>query len=195
LDKNDYDFIKEDIDLMIEESIAGTERVKDIVLNLKSFARVDEAEKKDADIIESLESTLKIIWNELKYKADVVKNYSEIPIISCNPGQLNQVFMNIILNAAQAIEERGIITIETEHEDSYITVSISDNGQGIPEENLSKLFDPFFTTKPVGKGTGLGLSISYGIIEKHKGTIEVESEVGIGTKFIIKLPINGDSDD
>jgi signal transduction histidine kinase len=188
LEEIDYKFIIEDVYTLLSESITGTKRVNDIVQNLKSFANLDEAEIKDADINECLETTLGIVWNELKYKAEVVKNYSEIPIISCYPGQLNQVFLNIVLNAVQAIEEKGIITIKTEHEDSYITISISDNGMGIPRENLSRLFDPFFTTKPVGKGTGLGLSISYGIIEKHNGNIEVESEVGKGTKFIIKLP-------
>jgi len=192
--EEDLNYILSDLDSLIKESSDGVQRVKEIVQNLKSFARVDESESKEADINEGIEATLKVVWNELKYKTTVIKNLRPLPHIHCNPGQLNQVFMNLLVNAAQAIPERGEIRIDTEATEDKIVIRISDTGSGIPEENMSKLFDPFFTTKPVGKGTGLGLSISYGIIQKHKGTIEVASRLGEGTTFTIQLPIvNGDS--
>ncbi len=183
------DFILNDLDKLIKESHDGTLRIKNIVQSLKSFARVDESQMKESDLNEGIESTLRIVWNELKYKCEVIKDLKPIPHIMCNPAQINQVFMNILVNASHAIEEKGKIFIKSECEGEYVIVSISDTGCGIPKESLSKIFDPFFTTKPVGVGTGLGLSISYGIIAKHNGTIDVISDVGKGTTFIIKLPI------
>jgi len=187
----DIDFILDDFLKLVQESREGAERVKEIVQELKDFSHVDQAEIKYADINKGLESTLNIVWNELKYKAKVIKEYGELPEIKCYPRQLNQVFMNILVNASQAIEDKGEIRIKTFHKDGYIYVQISDTGVGIPPENLSKIFDPFFTTKEVGKGTGLGLTMAYNIVKKHGGTIEVESEVGKGTTFTIKLPVNG----
>ncbi len=189
IQSDDLSFILEDIDSLLEESSQGTQRVKEIVQNLKSFARVDEAELKEADINEGIEATLKVVWNELKYKTQVHKKLNPLPLIRCYPGQLNQVFMNLLVNAAQAIPQKGEITVETEATDTEIIIRVSDTGEGIQKEVLSKLFDPFFTTKAAGKGTGLGLSISYGIIKKHKGRIDVESEVGKGTTFTIGLPL------
>lgn len=183
------DFIFEDSDNLIDESLDGMKRVVDIVAGLKSFSRVDQAETKYACINHCLESTLKVVWNELKYKCQIETDFSEIPEIKCNPGKLNQVFMNLIVNAGQSIENKGKISIKTFLENSEILVKIKDTGQGIPQENLEKLFDPFFTTKPVGVGTGLGLSISYGIIQEHKGCIEVDSLMGQGTTFTIRLPV------
>ncbi len=188
-EEEDLDFIREDIDALLAESLNGMFRVKEIVQGLKSFARVDEAEMQIADVNEGIEATLKVVWNELKYKCEVHTKLSPLPQIRCYPGQLNQVFMNLLVNAAHAMEERGEITIETETTDSEVIIRISDTGVGIPKEHLSELFNPFFTTKPVGEGTGLGLSISYGIIQKHGGRIEVDSEVGRGTTFTIYLPI------
>lgn len=192
-EEEDLGFILEDLDNLVKESLDGAVRVRDIVKGLKSFARLDEAEMKEADINEGIESTLKIVWNEIKYKCDVVKKLNPLPAIVCYPGQLNQVFMNLIVNAAQAIEKSGTITIESFVEADHIVLKFSDTGSGIKPENLEKLFNPFFTTKPVGKGTGLGLSVSYGIIEKHKGDISVESQLGVGTTFTIKLPVKGAS--
>lgn len=186
----DTAFILDDVDTLLRESIDGTVRVHEIVKNLKSFARIDEAEIKEADLNEELETTLKIVWNELKYKCKVVKNFGDIPLTYCNPGQLNQVFMNLLVNAAQAIEDKGEIRIETKTDGSRIHIEIADTGKGISQQHLQRIFDPFFTTKPVGKGTGLGLSISYGIIQKHNGTIDVTSEPGKGTTFSITLPID-----
>jgi signal transduction histidine kinase len=141
------------------------------------------------DINANIESTLNIIWNELKYKAVVHKEYGDIPAIYCYPQQLNQVFMNILVNAAQAIKEKGEIRITTRNDHAgNIEVRIQDNGIGIPEENISKLFNPFFTTKEVGKGTGLGLNVAYNIVQKHQGSIEIESKVGVGTTFIVRIP-------
>lgn len=187
--KSDIDFILKDIENLINESKEGSVRIKEIVQNLKSFARLDESQMKESDLNEGLEATLKILWNELKYKCEVTKNYGKLPMLYCYPGQLNQVFLNLLVNSAQAIPEHGKIHIETNSDDSHILIKISDTGTGITKENLKKIFDPFFTTKPVGKGTGLGLSISFGIIQKHDGTIEVESEPGKGTTFTIKLPV------
>ncbi|MBU0482491.1 MAG: HAMP domain-containing protein [Proteobacteria bacterium] len=180
-----------DINNLIAESIEGGERVKQIVQNLKSFAHIDEEEHKEADINQCLESTLNIVWNELKYKCTVNKEYGEIPPIMCNPGQLGQVFVNLLVNAAQSIEKQGEITIATHSVGDWIIIEISDTGCGIPPEKLSRIFEPFFTTKEVGKGTGLGLSIAYDIITKHHGEIVVESEIGQGTSFTIRLPIEG----
>lgn len=187
----DLGFVLEDLDKLLEESLEGTERVKEIVQGLKSFARVDEAQIKEASVNECIESTLKLVWNELKYKCQVIKKLGSVPSLRCYPGQLNQVFMNLLVNAAQAITDRGEIVVETQATESEILVRISDNGAGIAPENLGKLFNPFFTTKAVGKGTGLGLSISYGIIKKHGGGIEVQSVVGKGTTFTIRLPLEG----
>ncbi len=187
-------FIIEDCASTIRESQEGVERIKDIVAALKDFSRLDQAEVTSADINAGLESTLKIVWNELKYKTTVTKDFSPLPMLRCYPRQLNQVFMNILVNAAQAIEGRGEINIATracDGPDPAIEVRISDTGRGVAPENLRRIFEPFFTTKPVGKGTGLGLHIAYDIIQKHGGRIDVASEVGRGSVFTITLPLSG----
>jgi signal transduction histidine kinase len=182
------DFIMQDIEELLKEALDGADRVKVIVQDLKGFARIAN-ESAMANINEGIESTINIIWNELKYKAKLEKEFSEIPLTKCNLGQLNQVFMNILLNAVQAIEIQGEIRVKTWTESNSIFVSISDTGAGIPSEILNRIFEPFFTTKEVGKGTGLGLSVTYDIIKRHEGEIRVESEVGKGTTVIIIIPI------
>ncbi len=188
--KLDIEFLKEDIQNLLAESDEGIHRVKQIVNDLKDFSRLDSTERHWSDLESGLDSTLNIVHNEIKYKADVVKEYAGIPQIECIGSQLNQVFMNLMINGAHAIEERGTITIRTGTEgDNWVWVEIADSGKGIEPEALSRIFDPFYTTKPVGKGTGLGLSLSYSIIERHGGKIEVKSEVGKGTCFRVRLPI------
>ena len=142
-----------------------------------------------ADLHKCIDSTLNVIWNEVKFKAEVEKKYGVIPEVECVVSQLNQVFLNLMVNAAHAIPERGIITLSSGVENDWVWIAVADNGVGIAPENLKRIFDPFFTTKPVGKGTGLGLSVSYNAIAKHGGRIEVESEVGKGTTFRVYLPI------
>jgi PAS domain S-box-containing protein len=179
-----------DMDGIIRESKQGIDRIKRIIVDLKKFSHTDENKMELADINQEIESTLNIVANELKYKAKVVKELGALPSIECFPHQLNQVFMNIMVNAAQAIEAQGSIFIQTSMKDDSIYIIIRDTGVGIRPENLQKIFDPFFTTKAVGKGTGLGLYIAYGIVEKHRGKISVQSEVGKGTTFTIQLPIH-----
>ncbi|MFA6921338.1 MAG: response regulator [Gallionella sp.] len=188
--KIDLNYIRNDIKSLIAESHQGLERVKKIVLDLKDFSRASGEDQWGwADVQQLLDSTLNIVWNELKYKCEVVKEYGVLPRIFCLSSQLTQVFINLLVNAAQAIDVRGTITIRTGCENDQIWFEVIDTGEGIPPENIQSLFDPFFTTKPVGKGTGLGLSVSYSIIEKHHGKIEVESEVGKGSTFRVWLPI------
>jgi two-component system NtrC family sensor kinase len=163
--------------------------VKKIVQDLKSYSRKDGEERQSADLIQCLESTINVVWNEIKYKATVEKDYGDIPLTLCHPQALNQVFMNLLVNAAQAIEVQGTIRIRAWYEDETIFVSIADSGQGIPAENLSRLFEPFFTTKEVGKGTGLGLSVSYDIVKKHDGEIRVGSAPGQGSTFTVVIPV------
>ena len=183
------DFMLGDIDDLVRESLEGCERVKKIVQDLKGFSRVDQAREQTVDIHECIDSTVNIVWNELKYKTKVMRDYQASRPVTCFPQQLNQVFMNLLVNAAHAIEKEGIITIKTWQDEGFAYVSIADTGCGIPPENLSHIFEPFFTTKEVGKGTGLGLSIAYDIVTKnHHGEIRAESQVGQGTTFIIKLP-------
>ncbi len=188
-DKHDVDFILSDTEDLVSESIFGMSKVKNIIHSLKNFTHAGDEDKRKTNINNCLDETLRFVWNEIKYHCEIEKHYQELPEIYCFPSQLNQVFINLLINAGHAIKESGIIQVITEHKDDWVIIKIKDNGSGIKEENLSQLFNPFFTTKPVGQGTGLGLSISYGIIEKHEGTIEVESEVGKGTCFIIKLPV------
>lgn len=183
-------YLKTDIMDIIGESKEGLLRVKQIVQDLKDFSHVDEAEWQWADLHKGLDSTLNVAQSEIKYKAEVVKEYGDIPHIECMASQINQVFMNLLVNAAHAIKgERGVITIRTGVEAKQAWVAISDTGEGIPEDIQNRIFEPFFTTKEIGKGTGLGLSLSYGIIEKHGGRIDVSSEMGKGTTFTIWLPI------
>jgi two-component system NtrC family sensor kinase len=186
----DIDFILNDIPSLIKESEEGAERIKKIVADLKDFSHPGKKDPEYADINHNLDSTLNIVWNELKYKATVKKEYGDLPQVKCYPQQLNQVFVNLLVNAAQAIEKQGEINITTRVLDGKVEITISDTGSGIPEENLSRIFDPFFTTKEVGKGTGLGLNVAYNIIKKHKGTIDVQSEVGKGTTFTIRIPVD-----
>lgn len=188
--KFDIAFLKEDLRELMAESKDGIVRVKNIVQNLKDFSHVDSNEVMQFyNLHKGLDSTLNIVNNEIKYKADLIKNYGVIPEVECLLPQINQVFMNLLVNAAHAIEERGTITISTGQQESEVWIKVSDTGKGIAPENIKKIFDPFFTTKPVGKGTGLGLSLSYSIINKHHGRIEVQSEVGKGTVFVVWLPI------
>lgn len=185
----DLDFLVTDIGQLLVESREGIDRVCKIVQDLKGFSRRDQNEDwVKADIHKGLESTLNIAWNELKYKSEVIKTLGDLPLIECLPSELNQVFLNILLNAGHAIKERGIITVNTGCSEDEIWVSIGDDGEGIPEDVLPRIFDPFFTSRPQGGGTGLGLAISYGIVAKHHGTIEVTSVPGQGTLFLIKLP-------
>jgi len=167
----------------------ATERIMNIVRNLKNFARLDEAERKKVNIHEGIESTLSLMRHQLKSRIRIVKCFGDIPEIECYPNELNQVFMNILVNAAQAIKHRGEITVKTWREGDRVKIAISDTGVGIPPENLSKVFDPGFTTKGVGLGTGLGLSICYKIVQEHRGTIEAESSKQ-GTTFTISIPFN-----
>jgi two-component system, NtrC family, sensor kinase len=185
------DYMLDDGASLLRESQDGAERVRAIVQNLKSFSRVNDGQLSYVDLNDCLESTISIAWNELKYKATLHRDYGQLPQVKCLPQQLNQVFLNMLVNAAHAIDKQGEITVTTRLEGSRVSVAIKDTGCGIPEENRSRIFEPFFTTKEVGKGTGLGLSISYDIIKKHNGTIEVESGVGTGTTFIITLPVEG----
>jgi signal transduction histidine kinase len=184
----DIEFLREDILTLLAESDDGLQRVTRIVRDLKNFSHVDKSELQIANIEECIESTLRVVWNELKYKAEVVKEFGNIPSIHCFPFQLNQVIMNLLVNAGQALESKGTITIRTGHDADDVWIEVSDTGKGIPKDNLSRIFEPFFTTKPVGKGTGLGLSLSFGIVKKHGGSIEVVSEVGVGTSFKVTLP-------
>ncbi len=184
----DVEFLRDDVASLLLESLDGLKRVTRIVKDLKDFSHVDESERQWADLEAGLESTLRVVWNELKYKAEVVKEFAGIPHIECFSFQLNQVFMNLLVNASHAIDERGTITIRTGHDDSQLWVEVQDTGKGIKPEHLSRIFEPFFTTKPIGQGTGLGLSLSYGIVQKHDGRIEVTSVLGQGTTFKVILP-------
>ncbi|MGE5467594.1 MAG: hemerythrin domain-containing protein [Ignavibacteria bacterium] len=188
----DLDFLREDIVALLGESREGLDRVKKIVKDLKDFSHVDEAELQEADINAGLESTLNVVWNELKYKAEVVREYGQLPPVRCIAGQINQVFMNLLVNAAQAIESHGTITVRTGRDGEYVWVDVVDTGRGMTPEVRKRVFEPFFTTKPVGKGTGLGLSLSYDIVvKKHGGRFDVDSEPGVGTTFRVWLPVAG----
>ncbi len=184
----DAAWLREDIGALLTESMEGLKRVKSIVQDLKDFSHVSESQRQWANVERGLDSTLNLVANDLKYKADVVKDYAGVPEIECLPSQLNQVFMNLMINAGHAIAERGLITVRTGFDAATLWVEIEDSGAGIAPEHLSRIFEPFFTTKPVGKGTGLGLSLSYGIVRKHGGTIEVRSEPGQGSLFRVTLP-------
>jgi len=186
----DIDFISSDLPQLMSESREGIERVTQIVRSLKDFSYSGRDDSwKLADLHHGLDSTINIIWNELKYKITLEKHYGKLPLVQCLPSELNQVFMNILLNAGHAIEERGSITVSTGLSGEEVWIEIADSGSGIPENILQNIFDPFFTTKPVGSGTGLGLSISYGIMKKHNGRIEVSSVMGEGSVFRISLPV------
>lgn len=189
----DLDYLRKDLAAMLAESREGIDRVRHIVQDLKDFSHADETSFAWADLHRGLDSTLNIVANELKYRADVIREYGDLPQVECVASQLNQVFMNLLVNAAQAMptDKRGRITVRTTCiDDKQIAVEIADDASGIPPEILKRIFDPFFTTKPVGKGTGLGLSLSYGIVQKHHGSISVTSTVGEGTCFRIELPIS-----
>lgn len=185
----DIGFILDDTSELIKESLEGMGRIRMIVRDLKDLAHPGKDKLEYADINRGLESTLNVVWNELKYKTTISKEFGNLPRIQCYPHQLNQVFMNLLVNAGHAIEEKGEIKIKTQALDGKVEIRISDNGSGIAEENLNKIFEPFFTTKQIGKGTGLGLHLGHNIIKKHNGTMEVESELGKGTMFNIQIPI------
>ena len=184
----DLDFLRQDIEALLSESRDGLKRVTRIVQDLKDFSHPSESELLWADLEAGLDSTLRIVDNELKYKANVVKAYAGIPQIECFPFQLNQVFMNLLVNAMQALEDYGTITIRTGQSESHVWVEVQDTGKGMPPEVLLRMFEPFYTTKSVGSGTGLGLSVSYGIVKKHGGDIDIKSELGQGTVARINLP-------
>jgi signal transduction histidine kinase len=186
----DFVFLLDDITALLTESLDGLKRVTRIVQDLKNFSHVGEAERQMADLESGVESTLRVVWNELKFKAEVIKEFAGIPHIMCYPSQLNQVFMNLLVNASHALQDKGKITIRTGFDDDQVWIEVEDTGRGIAPENMSRIFTPFFTTKPVGQGTGLGLSLSYGIVKNHLGRIDVKSVVGQGTSLTVFLPRN-----
>jgi hypothetical protein len=186
----EFDFLIEDLDVLLQDIETGAARIKHIVQDLRNFSRLDEAELKTIDLHESLDTTLNLLGHMYEKRITVHKHYGDLPPVECYAGQMNQVFMNLLANAGQAIPQTGNVWITTRYDGQQVVIRIRDDGNGIPDEILPKIFDPFFTTKDVGEGTGLGLSISYGILEKHQGEIQVESEVGQGTEFIITLPVN-----
>jgi signal transduction histidine kinase len=185
----DYDYIRGDVEALIHESEDGIDRVKRIISALKDFSHIEEEEFRPADLHRGLDTTLNVVNNELKYKAEVIKEYGELPQVECIPSQINQVVMNLLVNAAHAIEGYGRISMRTGCERSEVWIEVEDSGKGIEPRLINRIFEPFFTTKPVGKGTGLGLALSYSIVQKHNGRIDVQSEVGVGTCFRIFLPI------
>ncbi|WP_303649847.1 ATP-binding protein [Desulfobotulus pelophilus] len=185
----DLDFIREDHRAVISESLEGMERVARIVADLKNFSRTESPDAESTDIQECLESTLHIVWNEIKYKAEVIRDFEPLPRVLSSPQKLAQVFMNLLVNAAQSIEKQGTIHLQTRILENSIIVAITDTGSGIPDHILPKIFDPFFTTKPVGKGTGLGLNISYNIMQQLGGDIDVDTTPGEGSTFRVHIPL------
>lgn len=192
LKEEDIDYIQEDLPDLMADTKDGLCRVRDIVMNLRSFARTQSTDRCKANLIEGIESTLQLLHGELKNSVELSLNLQPTPSIICNPNELNQVFLNLIINAKHATEgvKKPMISIASASNEDTITITIADNGCGMNEEALTKIFVPFYTTKPVGKGTGLGLAIAYGIVQDHKGEIKVASEEGQGTSFNICLPIN-----
>ncbi|SDK17188.1 ATP-binding protein [Billgrantia gudaonensis] len=186
----DYGYIRDDVRALISESEEGIERVKSIITALKDFSHIDEEDFVAADLHRGLETTLSLVNNELKYKAEVIKEYGELPPVECLPSQINQVALNLLTNAVQAIDGRGRIVIRTGCDTERAWFEIEDTGHGIPAEHRERLFEPFFTTKPVGEGTGLGLALSSSIVQKHGGRIEMASEPGRGSRFRVWLPIH-----
>ncbi len=186
----DFDFLAADLPTLIVESREGVDRVSKIVVDLKNFARVGDTEFQWADLHAALESTINVVWNELKYKADVVRDYGQVPQIRCVVSQINQVVMNLLVNAAQSITGQGCITIRTGRDGEQVWIEVQDTGCGIAAEKQSRIFDPFYTTKPAGQGTGLGLSIAFGIVKQHRGTLIVRSVPGHGSTFRMTLPID-----
>lgn len=189
-DEIDYEHALADLHSIVADCHEGAERIRDVVNNLRIFSRLDEAEFKKVDIHEGLESTIRLLLHY--YNSGLItlsRDYGRLPLVDCYAGQLNQVWMNLLVNAAQAIKECGEVHVRTELREQMVIVAISDTGCGIPTANLKSIFDPFFTTKPVGEGTGLGLSVTYGIIERHHGSIEVESCQGKGTTFTVAIPV------
>ena len=195
----DLDFIQEDLPLLLKESEEGLGRVKKIVQDLKDFSRLDQADWQEADLHLGLDSSLNLIKHDLKYRADVCKRYGNLPLVRCLAGQINQVFMNLIVNASQAIDmssgQRGLISLRSHShsgvDGDWVCIEVRDNGCGMSTEVQRRIFDPFFTTKPVGQGTGLGLSLSFSIVRKHGGRIELESALGEGSCFKVWLPVHG----
>lgn len=188
---NELDFIQTDSQQIFEEISEGLDRVKDIIGNLKSFARTAPSDRERAGISDILQTALKLSQNETKYRCQIeITIDKNIPDIQCNKNELVQVFINLIVNAAQAIKSQGTIEIKAYSNEDYVVVDITDNGCGITEEHMNRIFDPFFTSKPIGEGTGLGLSVSYGIVQEMDGTISVESNPGKGSTFTVLLPCN-----
>ena len=187
----ELDYLKQDIPALMSETLEGVVRVRKIVQDLKDFSHVDASQDWEwTDLHKGIDSTLNIVNNEIKYRCDVRKSYGQLPEVQCLASEMNQVFMNLLVNAAHSItRERGTIDVRTGCEGGQAWVEIEDDGCGIAPENLSRIFDPFFTTKAVGKGTGLGLSLAYGIVRKHGGRIDVDSEPGRGTRFRVTIPV------
>ncbi|GGX56794.1 sensor histidine kinase [Saccharospirillum salsuginis] len=188
-DKLDYDYIKTDIEDCIVESIEGANRVRDIIAALKDFSHSDDGRFTPTRLEQAITSTLRLVTNELKYKCTLHQDFAEVPPVECNPGQIKQVIMNLLVNAAHAIEEQGTIWLRLGQTNGWVWLEVEDDGRGIDESHRQRIFEPFFTTKHVGKGTGLGLSLSYTIVQRHHGRIEVDSEIGHGSCFRVWLPI------
>lgn len=186
--ENNLDYLREDVSSILAENQDGIQRIIKIVSGLKKFSRASDEDWDEYDINSCIKEALKLCQNELKYNCEVSTDFSQLQPVFCNPGELTQVFLNLFVNASHAIKESGVLNIKTCEEEEGVSIYIADNGEGISQDNLENIFNPFFTTKPVGKGTGLGLSISFGIIQSHKGKIEVRSNVGQGTEFHIWLP-------
>ncbi len=186
----DFSYLKDELENLLNGIQEGAQRTSEIVRGLRNFTRLDEDERKPADINKCLESALLMLKHQLKNRVEVIKDFGEMPETMCYPGKLNQAFLNILANAGQAIDERGKIFIKTSYDGKVVTIAIKDTGNGMTEEVKKHLFEPFFTTKPVGEGTGLGLPITYGIIKEHNGNIEVYSKPGEGSEFVITLPAN-----
>ncbi len=184
----DLDFILKDMEDLTKSCVDGANRTKEIVLGLRTFSRMDESSFRPSDLHEGLRTTVRLLVTEFKDRVVIHEEFGELPLVECNLSQMNQVFMNLLSNGAQAISGRGDIWIRTKSLGEMVEIQIEDSGAGIPKDSVEKIFDPFFTTKKVGQGTGLGLSIAYGLVQKHNGSISVTSEVGKGTKFTLRLP-------
>ncbi|MDK1025253.1 MAG: ATP-binding protein [Gammaproteobacteria bacterium] len=190
LSATELDYLEADIPALMIETSEGISRVITIIRDLQKFSHVAETEWEIVDLHAGIDSTINIANNEIRYRASVQKNYGDLPLVECIPSQINQVIMNVIVNAAQSIEASGLITIDTRHIGDQVSITITDTGRGIDPEDMAHLFEPFFTTKSVGTGTGLGLAVSYGIVKAHGGNIQITSELGIGTTVEIVLPIS-----